>query len=86
MFTLERKKPHAALSTALRSNGTTGFATVEATIIPDGAHRLVGVLKLSVTELGQAALSVDLLNYQAKTNSCSVQSLPYYPILGSVYS
>ena len=69
---LERKKPHTALSKALRSKSITGFAAEEVVITPDGAHRLVRVLKLSVTELSQAALSVDLLHYQAKTISCSV--------------
>ena len=64
------------MSTTLRSKGIIGFAAEKATITPDGAHRLFRVLKLSVTELGQATLSVDLLNYQAKTISCSVQSLP----------
>ena len=73
------------MSTALRSKGIIGFAAVEAAITPDGAHRLVGVLKSSVIELGQAVLSVDLLNYQAKTISCSVQSLPRKMLHKRVY-
>ena len=64
------------MSTALLSKGIIDFAAEEATITPDGAHRLFRLLKLNVTELSQAALSVDLLNYQAKTNFYSVQSLP----------
>ena len=52
---------------------------------PDSARRLVGVLKSSVIELGEAALSVDLLNYQAKTNSCSMQSLPRKMLHKRVY-
>ena len=73
------------MSTALRSKGIIGFAAVEAAITPDGAHRLVRVLKLNVAELSQAALSVDLLNYQAKTIPCSVQSLPRKMLHKRVY-
>jgi len=80
-FTLERKKPHAALPGALQGKGITGFAAVEVAITPNGAHRLVRVLKLKVTEPGQATLSVDLLNYHAKTIPYTVQSLPYYPLM-----
>ncbi|GAB3299439.1 hypothetical protein GCM10027511_14690 [Hymenobacter humi] len=80
-FKLERKKPHATLPAALRRKGITGFAAVQVAITPDGGHRLVRVLKVSVTELGQATLEVNLLNYQAETIPYSVQSLPYYPLL-----
>jgi hypothetical protein len=80
-FTLARKKPQASLPAALHGKGITGFAAVEVAITPDGAHRLVRVLKLKVTEPGQATLSVDLLDYQAKAVPYTVQSLPYYPML-----
>ena len=73
------------MSTALRSKGIIGFAVVEVAITPYDAHRLFWLLKLSVTELSQAALSVDLLNYQAKTISCSVQSLPRKMLHKRVY-
>lgn len=81
LFALERTKPHAALPAALQRKGITGFAAVEVAIAPDGSHRLVRVLKLKVTEPGQATLSVDLLNYQAKAIPYTVQSLPYYPLV-----
>ena len=73
------------MSTALRSKGTISPAAVEVAITPDGALRLVRVHKLSVTEISQAALSVALLNYQAKTISCSVQSLPRKMLHKRVY-
>lgn len=81
LFALKRTKPHAALPAALQRKGITGFAAVEVAIAPDGAHRLVRVLKLRVTEPGQATLSVDVLNYQATAIPYTVQSLPYYPLV-----
>ena len=81
LFALERTQPQAALPAARQRKGITGFAAVEVAIAPDGAHRLVRVLKLKVTEPGQATLSVDLLNYQAKAIPYTVQSLPYYPLV-----
>ncbi len=80
-FVLERKKPQATLPAVFRRKGITGFAAVEVAVAPDGAHHLVRVLTLKVTEPGQATLSVSLLNYRAETIPYTVQSLPYYPLV-----
>jgi len=65
----------------MQRKGITGFAGVEVAITPDGAHRLIRVLKIKVTEPGQATLSVDLLDYTAKSIPYTVQSVPYYPLV-----
>lgn len=58
-----------------------GFVAVRVAITPTGAHHLVRVQKVRVTEPGQATLSIDFENYQEPIIPYLVRSLPYFPLV-----
>lgn len=80
-FLLNRQTDYVVLPDSLRRKGLTGFVAVRVAITPTGAHQLVRVQKVRVTEPGQATLSVDFEEYQELTIPYLVRSLPYFPLV-----
>jgi hypothetical protein len=80
-FTLSRRTDYVVLPDSLRRRGLTGFVAVRVAITPTGAHHLVRVQKVRVTESGQATLSIDFEDYQELTIPYLVSSLPYFPLV-----
>jgi hypothetical protein len=80
-FAMSRRTDHVVLPDSLRGKGLTGFVAVRVAITPTGAHHLVRVQKVRVTEPGQATLSIEFEDYQASTIPYLVRSLPYFPLV-----
>jgi hypothetical protein len=80
-FVLSRRTDYVVLPDSLRRKGLTGFVAVRVAITPTGAHHLVRVQKVRVTEPGQATLSIDFEQYQEPTIPYLVRSLPYFPLV-----
>jgi hypothetical protein len=62
-FVLSRRTDYVVLPDSLRRKGLTGFVAVRVAITPTGAHQLVRVQKVRVTEPGQATRSIDFKGY-----------------------
>lgn len=80
-FVLSRRTDHVVLPDSLRRKGLTGFVAVRVAITPTGAHHLVRVQKVRVTEPGQATLAIEFEEYQEPTIPYLVCSLPYFPLV-----
>lgn len=80
-FVLSRRTDYVVLPDSLQRKGLTGFVAVRVALTPTGAHHLVRVQKVRVTEPGQAMLSIDLEEYQEPTIPYLVRSSPYFPLV-----